>query len=124
MNLHKRITVFAYALAVIFAFATASSAQMVGGFKPADIESDAVQEAASFAVEAHAEKTRKEILLDEVLKAEVQVVAGRNYRLCMRVNSEAGEGQDAVSLIIQTVVYVDLKGNKKLSSWAVSECGE
>lgn len=120
----KRHFAIGLAAAVLFIVAGSASAQKVGGFKPTDIESEAVQEAASYAVETQAEKTSKEIILDEVLKAEVQVVAGRNYRLCMRVNSEAGDGQDAVSLVIQAIVYVDLKGNKKLSSWDISECGE
>jgi len=120
----KKFVPFFLATVFLLALSVAASAQRVGGYSTTDVESDAVQEAATFAIEAQAEKSSKEIVLDEVLKAEVQVVAGRNYKLCMRVNSEAGEGQDAVSLVIQAVVYVDLKGNKKLSSWTISECGE
>ncbi|HMT06644.1 MAG TPA: cystatin domain-containing protein [Pyrinomonadaceae bacterium] len=120
----KRYFPLVFAAAVLFIVAGSASAQKVGGFKTADVEAADVQEAASFAIEAQAEKSGKEIVLDEVLKAETQVVAGRNYRICMRVNSEAGEGQDDVSIVVQAVVYVDLKGNKKLSSWAISECGE
>lgn len=120
----QRYLLVIFAAVLLFVVAGSASAQKVGGYKTADVESDDVQAAANFAIEAQAEKTSKEILLDEVLKAEVQVVAGRNYKICMRVNSEAGEGQDAVSLVIQAVVYVDLKGNRSLSSWEISECGE
>lgn len=120
----KKFVPFFLAAAFLLSLSVAASAQKVGGYAATDKDSAAVQEAAAFAVEAQAEKTSKEMSLDEVLMAEVQVVAGRNYRVCMRVNSEGGEGQDDVSLIIQAIVYVDLKGNKKLSSWAISKCGE
>ena len=82
-----------------------------------------VQAAAEFAVATRAEKEQKEMELVDVLVAEKQVVAGTNYRLCLKVDSEAGEGQDYVTIFVQAVVYVDLKGNKKLSSWAISDCG-
>lgn len=120
----KRYFPLALSVAILFAASIAVSAQRVGGYSTTDTENAAVQEAATFAVEAQAERSNKEMSLDEVLKAEVQVVAGRNYKICMRINSQGGEGQDDVSIIVQAVVYVDLKGNKKLSSWTISDCNE
>lgn len=113
-------------LAVLFSLmvATAISAQRVGGYRDADASAADVQAAADFAVLAEAEKTSKEMSLASVIKAEKQVVAGTNYRLCLKVDSEGGEGQDAVTIFVQAIVYVDLKGNKKLSSWEISDCGD
>ena len=95
-----------------------------GGYKDISNSDEAVQTAAEFAVSTQAERTGKEMSLVEVVKAERQVVAGSNYRMCLQVTSEGGEGQDSVTIAVQVVVYVDLKGNRKLSSWAISECGD
>ena len=64
------------------------------------------------------------IFFEGVEKAEVQIVAGRNYRLCMKVRSQGGEDEADAIIFVQAVVYIDLKGNKKLSSWSTSDCGE
>ncbi len=116
----------AFALAVfafIFELAVNGFGQKVGGFTAISTEDAGVQAAAEFAVTTQAGKANKEMSLSEIIKAERQVVAGTNFRLCMEVSSEAGEGQDDVMIYVIAVVYVDPKGNKKLSSWAISECG-
>ncbi len=118
---------FSVALSVgVFMILTAAtaSAQKVGGYKEVSASDVAVQTAAAWAVSTKAESSGKEMSLAEVLSAERQVVAGSNYRICMKVNSEGGEGQDDVTIIVQAVVYVDLKGNRKLSSWVISDCGD
>ena len=97
---------------------------VLGGFKAAKTTQAGVKEAAEFAVKATGEKEEKEMELVSVLKAETQTVAGTNYRLCLKVSSEGGEGQDAVEIFVQTVVYMDLKKNYKLTSWAISDCGD
>ena len=108
--------------AILFASVIAVSAQrppMVGGYKAvANTDAGAVA-AANFAVETQSEKTGSEYSLEELVKAERQVVQGSNYRLCMEVSADGGD-----TTFVQAVVYVDLKGNRKLSSWADSTCGE
>ncbi|MBK9437062.1 MAG: hypothetical protein IPN51_03580, partial [Chloracidobacterium sp.] len=42
--------------------------------------------AADFAIEAQSEKTEKEYTLEDIVKAERQVVQGSNYRLCLKVS--------------------------------------
>ena len=106
------------AFAVMFAFASANFAQMVGGYRAIAITDAGAVAAADFAVDAQSEKTDMEIELGEIVKAERQVVAGSNYRLCMDVSAE-GEAFG----FVQAVVYVDLKNNRKLSSWVNSTCG-
>lgn len=123
MKRYLKLSSVIAAFAFIAAVANVASAQKVGGYRVVDASAADVQAAAEFAVSTQAEKTQKEMELVDVLKAEKQVVAGTNYRMCLKVDSEAGEGQDFVTIFIQAVVYVDLKANKKLTSWAISDCG-
>lgn len=107
------------AFAAVLTLSSAGFSQMVGGYKAvAKTDSGAVA-AANFAVQAQSEKTENEYTLEEIVKAERQVVQGSNYRLCMEVSAEGSD-----TFYVQTVVYVDLKGNRRLTSWADSACGE
>ncbi|MBV9242390.1 MAG: hypothetical protein JO314_10315 [Acidobacteria bacterium] len=117
----KRLSI---AFGILVLCAAAAAAQKVGGYKDVDVSDSNVQEAAEFAVSAEAEKTNKEVHLISIHKAELQIVAGRNYRLCMKVRSQGGEDEADAIIFVQAVVYVDLKGNKKLSSWSTSDCGD
>lgn len=119
MNLNKRTAVLVSALAVVFTFASASFAQMVGGYKVVAKTDAGAVAAAEFAVEAQSEKTGSEISLEDIVKAERQVVQGSNYRLCLEVSTDGGD-----TTYVQANVYVDLKNNRKLSKWADSTCGE
>lgn len=107
------------ALAVVFTFASASFAQMVGGYKVVAKTDAGAVAAAEFAVEAQSEKTGSEISLEDIVKAERQVVQGSNYRLCLEVSTDGGD-----TTYVQANVYVDLKNNRKLSKWSDSTCGE
>lgn len=107
------------AFAVILTFASASFAQMVGGYKVISKSDAAAVAAADFAIEAQSEKSEKSYELTDLVKAERQVVQGSNYRLCLEVSADGSD-----TFYVQALVYVDLKGNKKLSSWADSSCGE
>ena len=107
------------AFAVILTFASASFAQMVGGYKVISKSDAAAVAAADFAIEAQSEKSEKSYELTDLVKAERQVVQGSNYRLCLEVSADGSD-----TFYVQALVYVDLKGNKKLSSWADSTCGD
>ena len=115
---------FGIGLLVLVCGISAANAQRVGGYQEISKTDSDAQAAAEFAVSSQAETTSKEMSLVEVVKAERQIVAGSNYRMCMQVNSEGAEGQDSVAITVQVVVYVDLKGNRKLSSWVISDCGD
>lgn len=114
----------AIAVGLVTLLAAAAVAQKVGGYKEIDAADSGVQEAANFAVSAEAEKTNREVHLISITKAEIQVVAGRNYRLCMKVRSQGAEDEADALMFVQAVVYADLKGNKKLSSRGPSDCGD
>jgi cystatin-C len=119
-----RISSIVVLTTVVLVFASNAFGQRVGGYKAIAANDSAAHEAAEFAVSTQAEKSGKSMTLVSVTRAERQVVAGSNYRLCLKVNSEGGEGQDDVTIFVQAVVYVDLKGNKKLTSWTIADCGD
>ncbi|MEP6945600.1 MAG: cystatin domain-containing protein [Acidobacteriota bacterium] len=118
MKTDRRISLIISALAVTLTFVIAGSAQMVGGYKQiAKTDADA-HAAAVFAVGAEGQKDGLSIELMSVQQAERQVVAGTNYRLCLSVTA----GSEA-SMTVRTVVYRDLKGKYKLTSWTEEDCG-
>jgi hypothetical protein len=83
-----------------------------------------VKKAAAFAVSAEAKRSEKEIELIDIVKAERQSASGSNYRMCLKVSTEAGEGQDAVEVFVKAIVNFDTRKNAKLLSWEASDCGQ
>lgn len=116
---------FAFAAAMILMCFTASSyGQKTGGYSEISKSDAAAVAAAKFAVTTQAERTNKHMAYFGLLKAERQVVAGSNYRLCVRVVSEGVGSESDQIIVVQAIVYVDLKGDRNLTSWMVTECGE
>ncbi|MBK7511954.1 MAG: hypothetical protein IPI76_06780 [Chloracidobacterium sp.] len=119
MRSNVRTAIVLSTCAVILTFASASFAQMVGGYKAVAKTDAGAVAAADFAIEAQSEKTEKEYTLEDIVKAERQVVQGSNYRLCLKVSADGSD-----TFYVLAVVYVDLKNNRKLSSFVLSTCGE
>lgn len=90
---------------------------MVGGFSKAPKTDAQVIAAANFATSAQSKKEDAEFSVDEIVKAERQVVQGMNYRICMRVNVEGDE-----PIMVTASVYQDLKRKYTLSIWKVGPC--
>lgn len=110
------ISVFVSGLAL-----TTSAQIKLGGYKPAQIDDERVVAAANFAVSKRAETNTEQegLTLDSIDKAEMQTVAGINYRLCMTVSLDEESQQ------VQAVVYQNLKQVYSLTSWTpVETCGE
>jgi hypothetical protein len=107
-------------MSVIFGGAAAAQAQIkTGGYKEISKTDAGAVAAADFAVAAQSDKTGHAFELLDLVKAERQVVAGSNYKLCMQVSADGDE-----AFYVLAVVYVDLKKNSKLTSWADSDCGD
>ena len=113
-----------YLAAVLIAFGLALTSDgfgqrpVLGGYKAIETTDEGVAAAADFAIKAQSEKDEMEYALGGIAKAERQVVAGSNYRLCMDVSANGEDGS-----YVQAVIYVDLKQNYKLTSWEASNCG-
>ena len=127
MNL--RIIILLAALGVIFGSAVSVFAQtddmkmpMAGSYAKADTTDAEVVAAAKFAVKAEAKKQRAKISLVSVNRAEEQVVAGRNYRLCLKVETTEKGKKTKTSKIIEAVVFQNLKQKLSLTSWTETDC--
>lgn len=123
MKIDRRISLILTALSVTLTFVIAGSAQKVGGYKEISKDDAGARAAAVFAVGAAGEKESLTIELMSVRQAERQVVAGTNFRLCLKVTAGA-EGEAGEIMTVRAVVYRDLKGAYRLSSWKQEDCGE
>jgi hypothetical protein len=99
---------------------TLALAQIAGGFGSADIKDPEVIGAAKFALETknigmNRSGTRAYGLL-EIQKAEVQVVAGLNYRVCFKVKL------GSIIRSADVLVYKNLQNKYSLSSWVWNKC--
>lgn len=124
MNKNLRTAMLMMAFGLVLTCTTGAYAQgvVLGGYKKISSDDAGAQAAAEFAAKAQGEKAEVEIEVLEIAQAERQSVGGTNYRLCLKVSS-AGEGEEAAEYYVKVIVYVDLKKNYKLTSWADSDCG-
>lgn len=70
-----------------------------------------MKEAAEFAVRAQSKLERKAVKLARITQADMQIVAGRNYRLTLTVT------QGKKMRTAQAVVYEKLDSSRELTSW-------
>ena len=106
--------------AVFVVAANAQTEPMTGGYSNISVTSAEATSAAAVAVKRHASlHTKDKVTLVRILKAEQQVVAGMNYRICMIVKNRRG-----VLRTVTAVVYQPLKGKKRSTDWQTGECKE
>ena len=112
------------AFGVLFGCAVTSYAQkkplIVGGYKTVAVTDAAVEEAAEFAVSEHSQKNDVSLEIVSIEKAEQQAVQGKNYRMCIEVKVTE-EDNDETQFVL-AVVYKNLKGEFKLTSWKPDGC--
>ena len=98
------------------------SGQRLGGYKQIDTDDERAVAAAEFAVEEQGRKMETTYKLVSVAKAESQVVAGVNYRLCLKVGYQKDD--EDVEEFVRVIVYRNLQGEHSLTSWKQEDCGE
>lgn len=94
----------------------AQQGPIVGGYADASNSDPEVVAAARFAIKTERQKLHTRITLLSIKHAEVQVVAGLNYRLCLRVKIK-GRTRN-----VNVVVYKNLKQKYSLTSWSADGC--
>ena len=100
------------------------SAQRTGGYREIAKDDEGAVAAAEFAVKDQSEKkdmTYKLVLLE---KAESQVVAGINYRLCLKIGYHKQDDDVDTTEFVRVVVYRSLQKEYSLTSWTEENCGE
>jgi len=112
-----------FVLAVAFS-AIATSAQRLGGYKEIDKSDEGAAAAAEFAVKAESEKKEMTYKLVSVEHAESQVVAGVNYRLCLKVGYHKQDDDVDTTEFVRVVVNRNLQNQHSLTSWTEENCGD
>ena len=113
-------------IAIVFALfgAVVVPAQKTGGYREIDKDDEGAAAAAEFAVKDQSEKKELTHKLVSIEKAETQVVAGINYRLCLKVSYQK-QGEDAeTSEFVKVVVFRSLQKEYSLTSWTEEECSK
>jgi cystatin-C len=128
MKQNSRAAIFLIALGLALSCVVVGMAQtqrpIMGGYKPVATDDQSVLEAAEHALSERGEKEGVSLKLVSVERAERQVVAGTNYRLCLKVaiadeDDDSGEPQD-----VKVLVFRSLRNEHSLKSWEVAECSE
>lgn len=101
-----------------------ASAQKTGGFREIDNADEGAVAAAEFAVKDQSEKKEMTYKLVSVEKAETQVVAGINYRLCLKVGYHKQDDDTDTTEFVRVVVFRSLQREYSLTSWTQENCGE
>jgi ABC-type Na+ efflux pump permease subunit len=117
MKKSLRVLIALVALAVFLNCVQVLTAQIrTGGYKEVANDDSEVVAAADFAVNEQGRKQEASITLVSIEHAEQQVVAGINYRLCLKVETD-GETQE-----VKAVVYRNLQREYSLTSWEQESC--
>lgn len=110
-------------LGVVLA-AIVASAQRVGGYREIAKDDEGAVAAAEFAIKDQSEKKELTYKLVSVEKAETQVVAGINYRLCLKVGYRKQDEDADTTQFVQVVVFRNLQKEYSLTSWTEAECSK
>jgi hypothetical protein len=100
------------------------SAQQTGGYREIDKADEGAAAAAEFAIKDESEKKELTYKLVSVAKAETQVVAGINYRLCLKVSYHKQEEDEDATEFVQVVVFRSLQKEFSLTSWTEEACSK
>ncbi|HYX29638.1 MAG TPA: cystatin domain-containing protein [Pyrinomonadaceae bacterium] len=117
----RKISLLLMALLVGFS-CLAASAQRVGGYREIDKTDEGAVAAAEFAVKAESEKKEMTYKLVSLEHAESQVVAGINYRLCLKVGYHKQDDDVDTTELVRVVVYRSLQNEYSLTSWTEEKC--
>jgi hypothetical protein len=90
--------------------------QLAGAYSETSNDNPDAVAAARFGIQKEKQKLHTRISLVSIKRAEVQVVAGLNYRLCLTVKIK-GKRWD-----VTAVVYKNLKQKYSLTSWTADDC--
>ncbi len=111
-------------VSMVFAASTGRAQEVAGGWSEVPSDDKDIAAVAQFAVAAQVKALEAEgkkgcvMALVKVLSAKQQVVAGMNYRLALKVAADGAEKEAEV------VVWKQLSGEYKLTSWAWLKEGE
>jgi hypothetical protein len=129
MKKSLRVVLILVALGAVFGCVIVSLGQgrpILGGYKEVATDDPDVQAAAEFAVSEQKKNQGDDAQLSlvSIEHAERQVVAGTNFRLCLKVKAADEEDEDAEARDVRAVVFRSLKNEYSLKSWEEGDCGD
>lgn len=124
MKTSLRIVAFVAAAVIALSAAAIVSAQRTGGYREIDKADEGAVAAAEFAVKQESEKKEITYKLVEIEHAESQVVAGINYRLCLKIGYHKQDDDVDTTEFVRVVVYRNLQNQYSLTSWTEENCGD
>jgi hypothetical protein len=128
MKKSLQVVIVLVALGVVLGSVIISFGQgrpIVGGYKEVATDDPEVQAAAEFAVSEQKKKQDDDALsLVSIEHAERQVVAGTNFRLCLKVAAGGDSDEGAEPQNVKVVVFKNLKQEYSLKSWDEENCSE
>jgi hypothetical protein len=95
---------------------------LVGGYKEVATDDPEVTSAADFAVAAEGRKENMTIKLISVESAERQTVAGANFRLCLKVETEDTDNNVDATETVKVLVFKSLQKAYTLKGWEKEDC--
>ena|SRR5215475_3963733 len=98
--------------------------QKTGGYKEIAKDDEGAVAAAEFAVKDESQKKELTYKLFSVEKAETQVVAGINYRLCLKIGYHKQDDDVDTTEFVRVVVNRNLQKEYSLTSWTQENCGD
>jgi hypothetical protein len=120
----KKLSAVVFAIILAMIGAVVVSAQKTGGYREIDKTDEGAVAAAEFAVKDQSEKKELAYKLVSVEKAESQVVAGINYRLCLKVGYRKQDEDADTTQFVRVVVFRNLQKEYSLTSWTEEECSK
>ena len=124
MKTSLRIVAFVADAVIALSCAAIVSAQRTGGYREIDKTDEGAVAAAEFAVKDQSEKKEITYKLVEIEHAESQVVAGINYRLCLKIGYHKADDDVDATEFVRVVVYRSLQNQYSLTSWTEENCGD
>ena len=114
------------AIAIVFVLigAVVVLAQKTGGYREIDKADEGAAAAAQFAIKDQSEKKELTYKLVSIEKAETQVVAGINYRLCLKVGYHKKDDDTDTTEFVSVVVFRNLQKEYSLTSWNEEACSK
>ncbi len=94
---------------------------IAGGYQKIEATDANAVSAAKFAANAEAKKKKAQIKIVSINQAERQIVAGTNFRLCLKTEIKE-KNKNAYSQIVQATVFQNLKQKMSLAKWEESDC--
>ncbi|HMS40262.1 MAG TPA: cystatin domain-containing protein [Pyrinomonadaceae bacterium] len=95
---------------------------VTGGYAETSVSNAEVVKAAKFAIKKRSSQ-QKNLSLTAIKQAELQVVAGINYRLCLQITFKDKKSKKIIEQFVMAIIYRNLKNSYSLTSWTEG-CGD